>query len=87
MATEKKNPRLLRRGDVVKLKGTDQVEVVRNVSVVLHMANGQDVVYDVLEEVEMAELEDVDPDDLAKAAAEDAKLRKVSKPATKSSKS
>lgn len=86
-APETKNPRLVRRGDVVKIKGNeDQSEVVRMVSVVLHLANGQDVVYDVTEDVQMGEEDDVDPTELAQAASLDAEQRSemkaVSKPAS-----
>lgn len=72
---ETRNPRLLRRGDVVQLKGQEVSEVVRDVSIVLHLANGQDEVYHTTEEVTMGEIDDIDPTELAEVAAADAKLR------------
>lgn len=38
------NPRLIKRGDLIKTE-TGLVEVVRNVSIILHLANGADFVY------------------------------------------
>lgn len=49
---EETNTRLIKRGDVVVVKGTDRTEVVRSVSTVLHMADGQDLVYTTEESVE-----------------------------------
>jgi hypothetical protein len=77
----------VRRGDIVQLKGdAERSEVVRDVSVVLHLANGMDEVYQVMEEVTMGVEEDVPPDELAALAAADAELRDalevVKKPAT-----
>lgn len=41
--SEKRNPRLVKRGDVILTDlGVD--EVVRNVSVIFHLANGSDMV-------------------------------------------
>lgn len=50
--TEKRNPRLIRRGEVV-ISDTGHDEVVRNVSVILHLANGADMVRPVTDDVEV----------------------------------
>lgn len=53
-AVNNKDPRLVSRGSVIWHKGLQRDEVVRDVSVVLHMANGEDLVYHVgLDEVEL----------------------------------
>lgn len=41
MPESKKSPRLIARGDVVRIDD-DREEVVRSVTVVLHLANGED---------------------------------------------
>lgn len=58
METEQRNPRLVKRGEVVRPKDQDFDEVVRSVSVVLHLANGMDVVYRTDEKVDVV----LDPD-------------------------
>lgn len=58
-----KHPRLVRKGEVVKIKGTELTEVVRDVTVVLHLANGQDVVYGTNELVDLGELPDEPSDE------------------------
>ena len=50
-STVKHSPRRISRGLVVRLPGNGPDEVVRGVSIVLHMANGQDVVYGEEDEV------------------------------------
>lgn len=52
--TEDRSPRLIKRGDVVRVKGQKNYEPVRFISVVLHMANGQDIVYSTDEKVVLA---------------------------------
>lgn len=42
---ESRDPRLIAKGTVIWHKGLGREEVVRDVSVVLHMANGEDLVY------------------------------------------
>lgn len=42
---KKTSPRLVRRGDIVQLKGQDGDEVVRDVQFVLLLANGNSEVY------------------------------------------
>lgn len=48
---EERSPRLVRAGDRVQMKGSQATEVVRDVSLVLHLANGVDEVYKVDEPV------------------------------------
>lgn len=58
MASEASNPvqlpRLVVPGDIIIPKGRQKGEVVRSVSVVLHMADGTDVVYEDDDEVRVA---------------------------------
>lgn len=72
-----KSPRLIRRGDVVKIKGTNQDEIVRGVAVVLQLANGMNESYDSGELVVMGVDTDLSPDELVEAAAIDATERVV----------
>lgn len=54
----KRNIRLIKRGDIIKMRdGTE--EVVRNVQVVLQMANGSNEVYEPTETVELVPDEEV----------------------------
>ncbi len=78
---ETRSPRLIRRGDVVQQKGVERSEVVRDVSVVLHLANGQDEVYHVSEAVTLADPEEHEPapEIVALAAQDDAKAREEEK--------
>lgn len=46
------SPREVRKGEIILLKGTQMPEAVRSIEVVLNMANGQALVYDVSEKVE-----------------------------------
>lgn len=52
-AVHKVDPRTVARGMVVWSKDSKRDEVVRDVSVVLHLANGWDEVYSVGEELEV----------------------------------
>lgn len=58
--TEAVNPRTVFRGDVIVPKGWDKSEAVRSVSIVLHLANGQDEVYTTDETV--SRLVEAEPD-------------------------
>lgn len=69
--TEQKSPRLVRRGEVVKAKGTDLEEVVRGVQIVLQLSNGANDSYSVDELVEMGSDNDISVVALAAAAAAD----------------
>lgn len=55
------NPRLVAAGDKIVPKGYRTPEVVRSVSVILHMANGVDVVYEDGEEVRKSSEKDLTP--------------------------
>lgn len=75
---EERHPRLIRRGDVVVPKGSERSEVVRDVEVVLHLANGQSVPYHVSETVTLAGEDDLDepsPEAIVEAAKADAEVR------------
>lgn len=39
---EEINPRFVRRGDIIEMEGIEGNEVVRDVTIVIHMANGMD---------------------------------------------
>jgi len=95
-----KPPRLVIKGDIVEVPGTDRTEVVRDVSVVLHLSNGQDLAFRVDEEVTIGDKEDLselaaaaqaDADERAADAEEEAAasgdgVTRVKKPATKKAK-
>lgn len=51
--TKVTNARQVKVGDVIVPKGWKAPEAVRSVSIVLHMSNGQDVVYTSAEEVDL----------------------------------
>jgi hypothetical protein len=54
----KRSVRLVKRGDVIKLRDGGE-EVVRNVQVILQMANGSNEVYEPIETVEVLPAEEL----------------------------
>lgn len=71
-----KHPRLIRRGDIVLLKDSeDTTDVVSDVAVVLRLSNGQSDVYKMDEMVLMGEDSDLPPEELIAAVQADAEER------------
>lgn len=56
--TNKRNVRLIKRGDIIKMRDGAE-EVVRNVQIVLQMANGSNEVYEPTETVELVPDEEI----------------------------
>lgn len=61
---EKVNPRFIKRGDIIQQEGIEGSEVVRDISIILHMANGMDVIYKA-----NATVDRVPPEDLSDLVA------------------
>ncbi len=59
----KREARWITRGSIVKPKNAEGSEVVRGVSVVLHLSNGQDEVYPANEQVTILPPEEIAPPD------------------------
>lgn len=61
---EKVNPRFIKRGDIIEQEGIAGSEVVRDISIILHMANGMDVTVKANDTVSR-----IPPEDLSDLAA------------------
>jgi hypothetical protein len=57
---ETKVARQVKAGDIVTMKGSKRTEVVRNVTVVLHLANGVDEVHEATDKISVHPPEVVD---------------------------
>lgn len=66
LKSEKRNPRVVKRGDVVRVKSSDGVwveDVVRSITVVVNLANGMTYPVEVTEDIEVITETDL-PDEI-----------------------